>query len=190
MDDHELTWYMQELAMHGLGTARDFDALRCALDNPKNRQTRVVWLYLTSFLSHAAMISKYLSPINPIGVKKQRMQALREKLSIDDSFYILPREARDNVEHFDERIDNWVRRTDQSILEAVLDNRSDYEYLCGYEKRIKRVLLEKELTFISEKRDGTKLELMLQPIADEASRIAEKAEDWILNNSPYQFIYP
>lgn len=190
MDGHELTWYMHELMMHGLGVSRDFEQLQAALADPETRQTRIVWFHLTGFLSHAAMISKYLSPINPSGVKQVRMNALRSKLSVDDSSDILPRNARDNVEHFDERIDNWVGQEGQTILEIVLDDRSGYQYLRADQKRLKRVLLEKEMIFISENRDGSKLELRLHPLADESLRIADEAEKWVKNESPYHFIYP
>ncbi len=190
MDDHELTWYMHELLMHGWGASRDFEALQAALADQEIRQTRIVWFHLTSFLSHAAMISKYLCPINPRGVKQTRMNALRSKLGVDDSSDILPRDARDNVEHFDERIDNWIGQEGQTILELVLDDRSGYRYLGADQKRIKRVLLEEEMIFISEKRDGSKLELALQPLADEARRIADQAGKWVENESPYHFIYP
>lgn len=191
MDDHKLTWYMQELTMHGLGAEREFLALNETLANPRLRQTRIVWFHLTTFLAHAAMISKYLSPINPQGIKKQRMEALCAKLNIDNASDVLPRDARDNIEHFDERIDNWVGANAQTILEIVLDDRSVYENLHGAnESRIKRVLLENELIFISEKRDGSKLELPLQTVADEVKRIAEMANKWIENESPYNFIYP
>lgn len=175
--------------MHGWGASRDFEALQAALADQDIRQTRIVWFHLTSFLSHAAMISKYLSPINPRGVKQTRMNVLRTKLGVDDFSNILPREARDNVEHFDERIDNWIGQDGHTILEMVLDDRSRYQYLRADQKRIKRILLEDEMIFISEKRDGSKLELALQPLFDEAQRIAAEAEKWLENESPYNFIY-
>lgn len=190
MDDHELTWYMHELMMHGLGVVRDFEQLQAALADPASRQTRIVWFHLTGFLSHAAMISKYLSPISPRGVTQARMNALRSKLSVDDSSHVLPRNARDNIEHFDERIDNWIGQEEQTILEIVLTDRSAYEYLDADRKRVKRILLEKEMIFISENRDGSQLELMLSPVAQEAYRIATAAGEWVANESPYYFLYP
>lgn len=173
--------------MHGLGAELDFRALNEALIDPGLRQTRIVWFHLTAFLAHGAMISKYLSPINPQGIKRQRMKALREKLNVDDASDVLPRDARDNVEHFDERIDNWIGANGQTIFEMVLADRSAYEYLHANEKRIKRVLLENGLIFISENRDGRKLELPLQPVADEVKRIVQEAERWMENESPYHF---
>jgi hypothetical protein len=135
------------------------------------------------------MISKYLSPINPRGIKKDRMVILRDKLNVCDDSGVLPRDARDNIEHFDERIDNWVGG-DGTILEVVLDNRAGFNYLRVNEKNVKRVILQAELIFVSEKRDGSKFELELEPLIDEIKRIGEEAAKWIESSSPYHFIYP
>src|SRR6056297_1395243 len=119
MDDHQLTWYMHELMMHGLGARRELAQLDTALANPETRQTRIVWLHLTGFLSHAAMISKYLAPINPKQIQKLRMKALRDILGVNGSSEIISRSARDNIEHFDERIDNWIEQEETTLVEMV-----------------------------------------------------------------------
>ena len=181
---------MQELSMHGLGAKIDFNNFVQAINNDEMRQTRIVWFNLTSFLSHAAMISKYLSPINPKGFKKDRMHLLREKLCIENDSDVLPRDARDNVEHFDERIDNWIGTDNNTILEIVFPDRASYDFMSSGKKRIKRVLLLEELIFISEKKDGEKFELELMPLFDEVKRIGDDAVEWIENSSPYHFIYP
>lgn len=190
MNNHEITWYMQELGMHGFGASREFQALETAIADPDTVQSRVVWFHLTSFLAHAAMISKYLSPINPRGIKQTRMQVLRDKLNINDASAILSRDARDNVEHFDERVDNWIGSGDGAILEVVIPNRRGYDFLRAHEKRIKRLLLAEEMIFISERRDGSQLELLLEPLVIEAKRIGDEANRWIGEESPYHFIYP
>jgi len=189
MNDHEITWYMQEIAMHGLGAKIDFSNLLEVINNPNTRQTRIVWFHLTSFLAHAAMISKYLSPISSGNTQKERKKQLRKKLNISDNSDVFPRDARDNVEHFDERIDNWVG-SEKTILEMVLDDREGYNFIRINEKIVKRVLLQKELIFISEKRNESKFELELQPLFEEVKRIGNEAEEWIKNSSPYHFIYP
>lgn len=189
MNDHELTWYMQEISMHGLGAEIDFQRLVETLNNPAARQTRFVWFHLSSFLSHAAMVSKYLDPIRPNDLKRERMNLLRDKLNVTEQSNVLPRDARDNVEHFDERIDNWVG-SDAAILEIVLDNRAGYDYLRVPEKRVKRVLIQENLVFVSEKRDQTKFELELAPLYEELKRIGEAAQQWIDGDSPYNFVYP
>ena len=189
MNDLELTWYMQEISMHGLGAEIDFQNLIETLNNPEARQTRFVWFHLSSFLSHAAMVSKYLDPISPNTLKRERMNVLRERLNVTEQSKALPRDARDNVEHFDERIDNWVGG-DAAILELVLDNRAAYDYLRVPRKRVKRILIQEDLVFVSEKRDCTKFELELAPLYEELKRIGEAAQQWIDRGSPCSFIYP
>ena len=176
--------------MHGMGAHMEFKNLISALENEETRQTCLVWFHLTSLLSHAAMISKYLSPISKNEVAIARKEALRELLGIDADSEVLPRESRDNVEHFDERIDNWIGSDNQNILEIVLPNRADYEFLRVAEKRVKRVLILDELLFVSEKKDQSKFELPLHPLYEEINRIGSEAEKWIEANSPYQFIFP
>lgn len=190
MNDYELTWYMQEISMHGLGAEIDFKHFLQAVKNEETRQTRTVWFHLTSFLSHAAMISKLVSPISPRGVKIERMNLLQEALNIESNSEILPRNARDNVEHFDERIDNWIGADSSTLLEVVFPNRTGYDFMNVDEKRVKRILLLDELIFISETRNADKFELKLQPLFDEVKRIGDEAEAWIESTSPYNFICP
>jgi len=190
INDYELTWYMQEICMHCLGASIDYNHMLCTLQNPETVQSRLVWFHLTSFLSHAAMISKYVSPISTKKITLMRKQVLRGHLGIGNSSEVLPRDARDNIEHFDERIDNWVGDENQNILEIVLPDRAGYEYLRVNEKRVKRVLILSELIFISEKRDKSQFELSLQPLYDEVDRIGGAAEKWIKEKSLYHFIYP
>lgn len=176
--------------MHCLGASIDYHHMLCALQNPGTMQSRLVWFHLTSFLSHAAMISKYVSPISTKKITLVRKQVLRERLGIGNSSEVLSRDARDNIEHFDERIDNWVGGENQNILEIVLPDRASYANLRVNEKRVKRVLILSELIFFSEKRDKSQFELSLQPLHDEVGRIGGEADKWIKEKSPYHFIYP
>ena len=190
MNDYELTWYMQEISMHSLGAEIDFKHFLQTVKNEETRQTRTVWFHLTSFLSQAAMISKLVSPISPRGVKIERMNLLQEALNIESNSEVLPRNERDNVEHFDERIDNWIGADSSTLLEVVFPNRAGYDFMNVDEKRVKRILLLDELIFISETRNADKFELKLQPLFDEVKRIGDEAEAWIESTSPYNFICP
>jgi len=189
MKDHELTWYMAEVSMHGLCAEMGFQHLTDTLDNPATRHTRSVWFHLSSFLLHAAMVSKYLDPVSPNKVKKERMTGLRSRLNVTEQSNVLPRDARNNVEHLDERIDNWIG-SDATILEIVLDNRAAYEHLSISEKRVKRVLIQEGLIFVSEKEDQSKFELELTPLYVELKRIGEAAQHWIDRDSPYHYVGP
>ncbi len=190
LDGYALTWYMHEICMHGLGAKIEYEKLNAALENDETHQTRLVWFHLTSLLSHSGMISKYLSPISKSVVAVARKNSLRGILGVGADSEVLPRDARDNVEHFDERMDNWVGGENQNFLEIVLADRAGFNFMRVSEKRVKRVLIFDELVFVSEKKDGSQFELSLRPLHDEVQRIAREASRWVAENSPYHFIYP
>ncbi len=137
INDFELTWYMQEICMHCSGACMGYISLIDLLNDPKTIQSRITWFQLTSFLSHAAMISKYLSPISKGHVAIMRKDLLRKTLEIPENSEVLSRDARDNIEHFDERIDNWVGSGHGKILEIVLLDRDTFMHLRGNENKIK-----------------------------------------------------
>lgn len=87
-------------------------------------------------------------------------------------------------------MDSWVEGGVQQILEVVVPNRRGLDYLARERTRIRRVLLKDELVYISDNRDGTRFELELRPMIEEATRIGWQALQWIEDNSPYVFIYP
>lgn len=190
MNEYHLTWYMQEISMHAYGAEVDAKRIFELLDRHETIQSRLVWFHLASLLSHAGMISKLASPISRDAAANARGAALKAALSVEATSEILPRNARDNTEHFDERIDNWVSANATEIMEIVLPDRGGYNYLRGDEKRVRRVLLKKELVFISENRDGSKFELELKPLVQEVARIGNEATKWINTKSPYHFMYP
>lgn len=190
LDNYKLTWYMHEICMHSMGAKIEFDRLASTLAAPDMRQSRLVWFHLTSFLSHSAMISKYLSPISKCEIAILRKQALRVCLRVDGDSEVLQRDARDNIEHFDERLDNWVDGDNQNILEIVLPDHASYDYLRFVEKRVKRVLIQDVMVFISEKKDKSQFQLCLNPLNDEVIRIGIEAEKWINDKSAYHFVFP
>lgn len=190
MNDRHLTWYMQEISMHVYGAEVDLKRIHELLDKNETIQSRLVWFHLASFLSHAGMISKLISPVSRDAAANARGAVLKATLNVAATSEVLPRNARDNTEHFDERIDNWVSANATDIMEIVLPNRDGYNFLRGDEKRVRRVLLKQELVFISENRDGSKFELELKPLVQEVGRIGDEATKWLNTKSPYHFVYP
>lgn len=190
LNDFEITWYMDEVRMHGMCADMEYQQLNDLLRDDRSRQTRLVWFALTAFLSHAAMMSKYLDPIGKGEVKSVRKDTLRKLLGVAAESDVIPRDARDNVEHFDERVDGWIGTDNQSILESVLPDRAAYQYLRVAEKRVRRVLILNEMVFISEKRDQSKFELDLASLHAEVKRIGDVADTWINAKSPYHFVLP
>lgn len=175
--------------MHALGAHLSYQAIGSLIANFDTRQSRLVWFHLTSFLHHASMISKFLAPISRDEVAVERGRTLREALGVGSESEVLPRAARDNVEHFDERMDRWVEDWNPSILEIVLPDREGYEFLRVADKRVKRLLIADEMVFVSEKRDNSKFELKLRPVYQEIDRVRKSAEQWMGTTSPYEFLY-
>ena len=97
--------------------------------NAATRQRREVWAYVQSALSHAAMISKYMDPPKKSPLSKARAKALKEVLVVDETSPVFSRNARNNVEHLDERLDLWMGAGEKPFLEYVFDSRKDYDYL-------------------------------------------------------------
>lgn len=190
MNDYQLTWYMQEVSMHSYGAEFDMKRIDDLLSNSEMIQSRLVWFHLSSFLSHVGMISKLVSPISKDASANTRGNALKAALGVSATSEVLPRSARDNTEHFDERIDNWVSANASDIMEIVLPDRDGYNFMRGDEKRVRRVLLKQEYVFMSENRDGSKFELELKPLVQEVARIGHEATMWINTKSPYHFVYP
>lgn len=177
--------------MHAFGEDVAYCELLRTLGSHEERQTRFVWFHLTSMLHHAAMISKFLRPISKTTSKATaRGETLRRNLHVAETSVVLSRDARDNVEHFDERLDNWVDNASPAVLEIVLDDREDYDSLRVAEKRVRRLLIADQLIFVSERKDSTKFELKLQPLHEEVQRIGREAAEWIGAISPYHFISP
>jgi hypothetical protein len=182
--NHELAWYMQEIRMQGFGALAEYDGMNDARGHAITEQDWLIWYYLTSFLNHAAMISKYLWPILTSDIALARKKVLRELLHVQTNSEVLPRYARDNVEHFDERIDSWIGGNNHNILEIIVHNRSEYNDLHTDKSRVKRVLILDEAVFISEKRDCSRFELPLTPLRDEILRIYLEAESFMKSRSP------
>ena len=139
MDKYHLHWYTDEIQTHAASALASYALLCDVLANHMTRQRRDVWFALVSFLTHAAMISKFLHPIKASA--KERGVELRAHLGVPNDSAILPRAARDNLEHFDERIDGWVERNEERILEMVFQDREGLEFLSDQPRAIRRVLI-------------------------------------------------
>ena len=134
------------------------------------------------------MVSKFLDPIKPDEVKEARGIALRKHLQVDDTSPIFQRFARDNLEHLDERIDRWVAAGETSILEMVFHDREGYDYIAGGNCAIRRVLIADEMVFISETRQGSIVELSLNPIFEAFQNLKGTCAIKLRTESPYNYV--
>ena len=174
--------------MHCQTAIMDLDAIKGFAQNEETRQTYIVWSAVWSLVSNAAMVSKYLYPIK--GGNKKRGRELCRILGVEPGAHILSRKARNNVEHHDERLDNWCKVDAEKIIEMVFEDREGFDYLVDGRTRVRRALLTDEMVFISEDQDGKRFEVELVPLSQELQLLKQKAEAWVVKNSPYKFIFP
>lgn len=108
-------------------------------------------------------------------------------LQVENKSPLLPRTARDNLEHFDERIDNWVARNKDKVLEMVFDDRDGFNFIIDDKAAIRRVLIANEMVFISEDRRGNPVEMQLSPVFDELRLLQEVCLHKLATESPYSY---
>jgi hypothetical protein len=150
------------------------------LDHADSRQSRFVWAHLHAFLVQAGMVSKMFLPPQKTPISKERKNELRSTLKIGDSSPIFDRAARDNVEHFDERLDQWLQADSGGLLEMVFETRSDFDFLFrdGRKQAVRRVLIRDEMTLILPGREGLQA-TRLALIRDEIKSIALRAKSFL-----------
>lgn len=187
MDKYHLHWYTDEIQIHAASAIASYKHLVTLVAESKTRQSREVWFVLVSFLTHAAMISKFFDPIKADESKKQRGVALQAHLKIAKDSPILPRAARDNLEHFDERIDNWVENMEDKVLEMVFDDRDGFNFIYEHKGAIRRVLIAEEMVFISEDRHGNPVETKLSPVFEALQSLQDVCLHKLATESPYNY---
>lgn len=168
--------------------------LRQTVATLETRQRREVWTFIQSTLSHAAMISKFMKPSSRSTVSEARARELKTLLNVDDTSPVFNRNARNNVEHFDERLDRWLEADQQHILECVFQSRNELDFLnksdLNNKRRfVKRVYLIDEDTFISEGRHGPE-DIRLNEIMGEVVRINQNAKNFLKIDNTVTRIYP
>lgn len=188
MDKYHLHWFTDEIHIHTSSALASYMHMLHIAEKAETRQLRQVWFALLSFLTHAAMVSKLFDPIRRDNAKEQRSEALREHLQVAKGAAFLPREARDNLEHIDERIDRWVRSGDTKVIEMVFEDRPGFEYLVERGAAVRRVLILSEMVFISEDRNGNRIETALTPIFESLQTLHARCELKLRTESPYNYL--
>ncbi len=188
MDKYHLYWFTDEIYLHVASADANYQNLLILLEDEERKQSRIVWLSLFSFLTHTAMVSKLLFPIGSDKAKEARGSDLRGYLDVAKDSPILLRNARDNLEHIDERIDGWVQRGDKKIIEMVFDDRDGFNYICKDDGAVRRVLIMDEMVFISEDRSGQRIETALVPIHDALKILLSKCTENLAKDMPYSLV--
>lgn len=179
LDDGRRAILIEEVLLHAIAAIAAFDRMRELVNNKTTRQLRTVWVELQGFLTHAAMVSKFLHPPSRDAVPQWRAKQLRDALGYGPESPFSNRDARNFLDHIDERLDLWAAPKEfKGLLEIVYETRRDSEYLSrdGYFWR--RVLIIDPMTFCYEEADGKK-EFELTPLYDSLKALVELATRYV-----------
>ncbi len=190
MTPEQIYIYTEEVYIHAQVAWSNFITFNNVVSDPKSRQSREAWVFLQGFLSHFGMVSKLLyAPSARNEISKNRAKELRGFLDTTEESELNNRDARNAVEHLDERLDNWPSVEGKGILECVFENRAGYDFLEPDRWTIRRVYLIDEQIFITEETDGPK-EMHLEPIANELSRLCAICNEKFDGHNPYFMVGP
>lgn len=163
---------IEEITYQSMMADGHFDTFTHYIQSSKERQNRLVWAHLQSFLMHCGMVSKFAKPPRGNEFSTQRGQAVCDLFELADESPIFDRSARNNLEHFDERLDDWLQTTSQAILEIVLPTEAGFEYIKDG-KFIRRVFIIETMTYVSQGREDQIERTDLQALHDEIIRIRD-----------------
>lgn len=190
MTPEQLHIYTEETYIHAQLALSNYQTLLNIVNDPNSRQSCEAWMFLQSFLSHFGMVSKLLyAPSSRRQLSRDRARDLRNHVETDENSTLNNRDARNAVEHLDERMDNWLEADGKGILESVYVNREQYDHLDKGSWIVRRVYLIDESIFITEERGGPK-EMALEPIVNELRRLLDVCSTKLGGMNPYYVIRP
>jgi len=126
--------------------------------NKHKKNMRELWYSLQNILVASANISKILWPKK--NKYKDRGIELRKLLSVDDNSILKPKLMRNAFEHYDEKIEDWIKTIDTSIYvdsnvgnidEIKLSNMNKNKYMRNFDTK------RMDLTFRDMKYDISKV---------------------------------
>ena len=163
---------IEEVTYNCMMADGQFDSFLSYLKQSEERQNRLVWAHLQSFLMHSGMVSKFAKPLSKVKFAKQRGEEVQRLFDIAADSPIFCRSARNNLEHFDERLDSWLQTESKAILECVFETQADFDYL-KRDKFIRRVLILDSLTYFSHGKNGELGKMELLSLHKEILRIRD-----------------
>jgi hypothetical protein len=181
MEALQMRVYLEEIAdASQFGVLMRDQFLNLVADEAQ-RQTTMVWMSLQAALLQYGMVSKFLFPIGGSKTAEKRGQDLRAELGVPNDSPIQNRDARNALEHFDERLDRCIEQPQAGILQAVHRDRAEYEYLRPERWIIRRAYIADEDVLVSEgKVVGSRVEMPLRPIFDALAAVYKTADDLLM----------
>lgn len=181
MDFLQMRVYLEEVANASqFGVLMREQFLKLVVDE-EQRQSTMVWMSLQAALLQYGMASKFLFPIRKHPTSIARGKALRDELGVPDDSPLQNRDARDALEHFDERLDRCIEQPNSGILQVVHGNRAEYQFLKPERWIIRRAYIADEDVLVTEgKKVGARVEMPLGPIFRSLENVYKTADNLLM----------
>lgn len=187
MTPEQLYVYTEETSIHTQLALSNYRAFIDIISNSDTRQRREAWMYLQSFLSHFGMVSKLLFAPSGNRRTKNRARELSEYLESSDNATLNDRNARNAIEHLDERMDYWLDNEHKGILEGIYETENDFSYFAPERWTVRRVYILAESLFITEDANGHK-KMKIEPIVNELVMLNTRCDIKLNNHLPFLII--
>ena len=115
MKPHFAKIYLGEIIMQADMTVPIVHNMNVAVNQGHTIEAFALLHYL---LIHAGIVSRILWPPAKKAPRVRRARELREMLGVDDTHTLADRRLRNHLEHYDERLDSWVK---ESVRHGFVD---------------------------------------------------------------------
>lgn len=133
LSDSDLAVFVEEVELQSALAIRAYEDMHTQTDPNATKRERFDHLNLHAFavITHAGNLSKlFWSPRAKADARTAgRCAQLRHALQVDDQWLIAGRETRNHLEHYDERLDDWLRtpnRKPRADMEFVFRGQLQY----------------------------------------------------------------
>ncbi len=175
LSDHALMDFQSEVASQARMALLSFEDLMLALAHPGNDKIDMCrfWKGVQSFLVFSGNVSKLLWP--PNAKYKARGNQLRESLGVEDDNALNDRKLRNCFEHFDEHLEEWLKRNEgKTLVDHCIGSRG---MLSSVEPQLFRRFFEPDtlsMIFIGEEFPLMPLQAALWTVIKRANALVEQ----------------
>ncbi len=118
LTDEELSYFVQEVKLQCSLALLAYDELTERYSEMPNVEADIerFTLYAFALISHVGNLNKLFRPSRSGARTEARCRQLREALDVHEGMLVFGRDTRNYIEHYDERLEDWLKRPDRKTL--------------------------------------------------------------------------
>ncbi len=147
LDWHELDVYLHEirrLCSNAISAGQEFNHI--VVGGSRDLDSDAAFRRLDDIAVYAGRVCQIFWPTQG---NKRRGEVLRTLLDVPDTSPLKDKSLRNGIEHFDEEIDDWVKKSQfKNVVHTMMGGRGSIETDCIFEGDILRWWVDEEKTYI------------------------------------------